>query len=266
MQERRLEMTKFSNRMATTLLALATLAVVAAAPTVSRAQGASVDPEAVKILRRMTDYVGSLKQFSVHTQNTLEDVLSGHKVDFEISADVIVSRPNKLRAERKGDLIDQIFYYDGKTLTLYNPSDNVYATEPAPGTIEELFLHVYESLGFAVPLSDLVYRNAFPLLMQDVTFAAVVGKSVIGGVRCDHLLFSRPGVDFQVWVADGGQPLPRKYVVTDTGTPALLSFSTVMSDWNVAPGVADARFNFVPPQGAKRITFMPLETGSGSPR
>ena len=134
---------------------------------------------------------------------------------------MIVSRPNKLRAERKGDLIDQIFYYDGKTLTLYNPSDKVYATEPAPGTIEELFIHVYESLGFVVPISDLVYRNAFPLLMQDVTFAAVVGKSFIGGVKCDHLLFSRPGVDFQVWVADSGQPLPRKYVVTDTSTPAL---------------------------------------------
>ena len=49
-----------------------------------------------------------------------------------------------------------------------------------------------------------------------------------------------------------------KYVVTDTGTPALLSITTVMSDWNVAPAVADARFTFVPPQGAKPITFMPL--------
>ena len=68
-------MTKVSKRMAATLLALATLAVVAAAPTVSRAQGAGVDPEAVKLLRRMTDYLGSLQQFSVHTQNTLEDVL-----------------------------------------------------------------------------------------------------------------------------------------------------------------------------------------------
>ena len=60
---------------------------------------------------------------------------------------MIVSRPNKLHAERKGDLIDQTFYYDGKTLTLYNPSDKVYATEPAPGTIEELLDYARESLG-----------------------------------------------------------------------------------------------------------------------
>ena len=48
---------------------------------------------ATKILQRMTDYLGSLKQFSVHTQNTLEDLLaSGHRVDFDVSANVIVSR------------------------------------------------------------------------------------------------------------------------------------------------------------------------------
>ena len=39
-----------------------------------------------------------------------------------------------------------------------------------------------------------------------------------------------------------------------------------MSDWNVAPAVADAQFTFVPPQGTKPITFMPLETSSGSSR
>jgi len=215
----------------------------------------------------MTNYLVSLQQFTVHTQTTLEDLLeSGHRVDFDISANVIVSRPNKLRAERRGDLVDQVFYYDGKTLTLHNPSDKVYATEPAPGTIEELLDFARESLGLIVPVADLVYRNAFPLLMQDVNFAKVVDKAVIGGVKCDHLVFSRPGVDFQVWVASDGQPLPYKYVVTDTGTPALLSVTTVMSNWNVAPAVADSRFAFVPPKGVKRITFMPLEIGSGISR
>ena len=91
--------------------------------------------------------------------------------------------------------------------------------------------------------------------MQDVTLAKVVGKAFIGGVKCDHLLFSRPGVDFQVWVADSGQPLPRKYVVTDTSNPCAAELHTVMSDWNVAPAVADARFTFVPPKGTKAIDF-----------
>ncbi len=213
-------MKRLNFRKAAALLAVGVFALSATVSTEVRAQAPAVDPAATKILKRMTDYVGSLKQFSVRTQNTLEDLLdSGHRVDFDVSANVIVSRPNKLRAERKGDVISQVFYYDGKTLTLYNPSDKVYATEPAPGTIEGTLDFARETLGLTVPVADLVYPNAFPLLMQDVTFAKVVGKAVIGGVKCDHLIFSRPGVDFQVWVADTGKPLPYKYVVTDTGIP-----------------------------------------------
>ncbi len=260
-------MSTLNFRMTAALCTLGVLALLAIVATEVRAQAPAVDPAATKILRRMTDYVGSLKQFSVRTQNTLEDELdTGQRVDFDIAASVIVSRPNRLRAERKGDLVSQIFYYDGKTLTLHNPSDKVYARQPAPATIEGVLDYARESLGVIVPVADLVYRNAFALLMQDVTFAAVVGKAVIGGVKCDHLVFSRPGVDFQVWVADAGRPLPCKYVVTDTGSPARLSVITVMSDWNVAPAVTDARFTFVPPQGAKRISFMPLETSSGPRR
>jgi hypothetical protein len=260
-------MSKLNFRMTKALFAFGVLALVATVSTEVRAQATALDPAVTQILQRMTEYLGSLQQFSVNTQNTLEDELdSGHRIDYDISAKVIINRPNELYAERRGDLVDQIFYYDGKTLTLYNPADKVYATEPAPGTIEEMLDFTRESLGLMIPAADLIYRNAFPLLMQDVTLAMMVGKAVIGGIRCHHLLFSRPGVDFQVWIADSGRPLPLKYVVTDTGTTARLSITTVMSDWNVAPAVGDARFTFVPPQEAKAITFMPLETSSGSNR
>ena len=252
-------MSKLNFKMAAVWFAFGVLVLLTTIDRGVRAQSPAVDPCATQILQKLTDHLGKLKKFTVHTQNTLEDVLdSGHRVDFDVSADVIISRPNKLHAARKGELIDQVFYYDGKTLTLYNPAEQVYATEPAPGTIEEMLDFARESLGLMVPVADLVYRNAFPLLIQDVTLAVVVGKSVIGGVKCDHLLFSRPGVDFQVWVAEGDQPLPYKYVVTDTGTSARLSISTVMSDWNSSPTVADSRFTFVPPKEAKLISFMPL--------
>jgi len=254
-------MARVNSRMASAWLALGVLALSMTLAPQAGAQAAAVDPVAKQTLQRMTDYLRSLKQFSVHTQITLEDLLpSGQRIDTDISTNVIISRPNKLHAERKGELLDQAFYYDGKTLTLYNATDAVYATEPAPATIEAMLDYARESLGLIIPVSDLVYRNAFPLLMQGVTSATVIGKAVIKGVTCDHLAFSRPDVDFQVWIADGKQPLPCKYVVTDTSTPALISTSTVMSDWNVAPAVADERFTFVPPDGVKAISFMPLQT------
>jgi hypothetical protein len=256
-------MNTWKRRIAAAWFALGVLTLLVTVSTDARAQAPAGDPAAVQILKRMTDYVGSLQQFSVHTQNTLEDVLdSGQRVDCDVSASVLVSRPNKLRAERQGAMLEQIFNYDGKTLTLYNPSDKVYSTKPAPGTIEEMLDFAREELGFVIPASDLVYRYAFPLMMQQVTSAKVIGKAVINGVKSDHLLFSRPGVDFQVWVADSDKPLPIKYVVTDTTTPELVSTTTVMSDWNVAPAMGDALFTFVPPQGAKQVNFTSFETGS----
>ena len=244
------------------LMAAAMVAAIAVAA-VLPAQAAGVDPAATQILKRMTDYLVGLQQFSVHTQNTLEDVLdSGQRVDLDVSASVIVSRPNRLRAERKGGLLDQVFYYDGRELTLYNPSHKVYATVAAPDKIEGMLNFVRESLGLLVPASDLIYSDAYVLLMEDVSSAIVVGKAVIDGVSCDHLAFSRPGVDFQVWVADGGPPLPHKYVVTDTATPARLSVTTVISNWDVAPAVSDASFSFVPPPDARAIAFMRLDAAN----
>jgi len=250
-------MTALGFRMAPAWLALGALSLSSIISMDVRAQAPAVDPAATRILKRMTDYMGSLKEFSVHTQNTIEDLLApGERIDLEVSATVTIKRPNKLLTERKGDLVSQNFYYNGKTLTLYDPTLKVYATEPAPGTLAGVLDYARETLGLVIPASDMVYPNAYELLMKDVSAAKVIGKTTIGGVKCDHLLFRRPGVDFQVCIADGKQPLPVKLVVTDTGTPELLSVTTMIRDFKTALDVPDARFNFVPPKGAKPIAFM----------
>jgi hypothetical protein len=223
------------------------------------------DPAAKVILAEMAAHLSGLKQFSVETQITLEDWLdSGHIADTDISTRVTVSRPNRIRSQRRGEFIDQDFYYDGNTLTLYNPIDRVYATVDAPPTIVGVLHYAHDRLGLVVPAADLIYPNAYPHLMRGVTHAAVVGKAVIGGVRCDHLLFVKPGLDFQVWVAEDGAPLPMKYVVTDTATPERLRVTTVLSRWQTTSPVSDSMFTFSPPPGVQRITFLPLLTTGDS--
>ena len=257
-------MAAINSRAIQTLLALAVITSLLGVPT-SRAHSPGIDPAAVSILKRMTDYVSKLQQFSVRTENTLEEYLdSGQRVDLSVAAHVLVRRPDKLHAESTSDQISQEFFYDGETLTLHNPSDGVYATLPAPETVEELLDFARESLGIIIPASDLMYRNAFAAMMQDVTSAVVIGKTTIGGSVCDHLAFRRPGVDFQLWVAEGDRPLPCKYVITDTSDPAYVSTTTVMSDWNLDPAPGDDAFSFQAPAGAKSITFMRLDQ-AGSP-
>jgi hypothetical protein len=244
--------------------ALGVLILLVNVSTDARAQAPAVDPVAVQTLKRMTDFLDGLQRFSVNTQSIIEEMhSSGHRVDYDLLANVTVKRPNKMRAQRTGELMNQRFLYDGKTLTVYDPTKKVYATKTGLDTIEEMITFARETGGVLLPAADLLYRNAFPLLMQDVTLAVVVGKAVLGGVRCDHLLFSRPEVDFQVWVSEGKQPFPRKYVVTETATPSKLALTTFLSNWNTAPPVDDAQFKFVPPKGTQATTFLQLETTRG---
>lgn len=111
----------------------------ACAPWVAFAQPAGVEAKADAVLRAMTTYMAGLKQFSAQTENSLEVVTTdGQKIQFVAPASVTVSRPDKLRADRRGDILDQSFFYDGKSLTLYNPGTKVYATVPAPGTVDAM--------------------------------------------------------------------------------------------------------------------------------
>lgn len=220
----------------------------------------SINQDAVNLLRGALNHLSNLKQFSVQAQSTLEDLHpSGHRVDYEIASSVIIQRPDKLRSERHSDLFNQIFYYNGKTLTLYNPLEKVYATEPAPATIEEMFHFARDTHGLSTPVTDILYKNSFDLLIVDVFLAEVIGKEMIGEVQCDHLLFSRPGVDFQIWIPDNGDPLPLKYIVTDTSTPELLAFVTVMRNWDTNPSVSETMFEFVPEDGIFKIEFLEVE-------
>jgi len=234
--------------------ALGAVALSVVVCTGALAQAPAVDPAAVQKMKRMSDFLEAQQQFSVETQSIVEEIgFSGHRVDYDLTANVVVKRPNKLSAVRTGELMNEHLFYDGKTLTLYRPADKSYASATAPDTIERMIDFARETVGILLPAADLVYRGAYPLMMQDVSLAAVVGKATIGGVSCDHLLFSRPGVDFQIWIAAGEKPWPCKYVVTETDTPTKLSITTFLSGWNFSPVVQDAKFTFVPPKDARAI-------------
>jgi hypothetical protein len=234
------------------VIALATLSVA------SYAQSAGIAPEATQILKASTDFLASQQRFSVDTRSTLEVVLeSGQKIEFNSTARQSVQRPNKLRAERTGDLVEQVFVYDGKSLTLYEPREKVYAQVGAPATLEDMLDFARTRLDIVAPAGDLVYRNAYDILMDGVTDGMVVGKAVIEGVSCDHLAFRAPQVDWQIWIQEGAQPLPRKVVITTLDLPNAPQFSVTMTQWKLKPTFDARTFTFTPQAGMTQIDFLP---------
>ena len=114
-------MTRILHLIRMTGLSVTVLFTLLSAEVVARPPG--VQPEAEKLLQAATRFLAAQQQFSVSTRNTLEAVLvSGQKLQFDHAAALSVRRPDRLRAERRGDLVDQVFYYGGKSLTLHNPA------------------------------------------------------------------------------------------------------------------------------------------------
>jgi len=235
-----------------------TLMAVAVFSLAVQAQPTGIDPEAQRLLKASMDFLAGQKQFSADTRNTLEIVLkSGQKIEFNHTARQSVQRPNKLRAERTGDLVNQVFVYDGKSLTLYNPRDKAYAQVAAPETLEGMLDFARTQLDIVAPAGDLIYKNAYEILMDGVTDGFVVGKAVIEGVRCDQLAFRAPQVDLQIWVQEGAQPLPRRFVITTRDLPNAPQFAVTVTRWNLKPTFNAQTFSFTPPAGAKRVEFLP---------
>jgi hypothetical protein len=217
----------------------------------------AIDPEATRLLKHSTDFVAGLQRFGVMTHSTIEAVLeSGQKIQFDHAARLSVQRPDRLRAERVGDLVDQLFFYDGQSLTLYNPEDRYYATLPAPGRIPEMLDFAREVLDIVAPAADLIYPDAYDLLMTDVESGFVVGEGVIDGVRCTHLAFRAPHVDWQIWIQRQGHPLPRRLVITTRDVINAPQFAVSMPDWDLSPRFDDSAFVFTPPADARGIGFL----------
>jgi hypothetical protein len=241
--------------------------VLAGWPHPGHTQPTGMEPQAEKLLRRMSDYLASLQKFTVRTDNTIEAVLtSGQKLQFDSPATATVSRPNKLLAHRKGDIVNQEFFYDGKTLTLYNQRENLYATTAAPPTLEAMLDFAREKLDVIAPGAEFLYKNAAEKMLKESSSGFVVGQSVINGVKCTHLAFRGAEVDWQIWIDDGDKPLPRKFVLTSKKVAGEPQFTFLVKSWDLAPKVTDRQFTFTPPKGAKKIEFLQLTAEAAKPK
>ncbi|MEI7443488.1 MAG: DUF2092 domain-containing protein [Burkholderiales bacterium] len=232
------------------------LAVAAHAATV-HAQPSGVDPEATRILKRSTDFLAGQGRFSADTRSTIEVVLtSGQKLQFSNEVTMTARRPDRLLAQRRGDYIDQVFYYDGRTLTLHDPSRKVYASAPVPSTLDGMLDDARTRLDVIAPLGDFLQSDAYDVLTDGITEAFVVGRSMVEGTRCVHLAFRAPHADWQVWIEDGARPLPRKIVITTRDVVNAPQFDVTVTRWDLSPKVDDRRFVFRPPAGSTSAQFL----------
>jgi len=218
------------------------------------------EPDPLPILQKMCDFLKSQQQFTYKAEIADDQVYYGDKkLQYEIDTETFVRRPDRLRVNAEGDLVDKQFYFDGKTITLYDKDHNVYGTFEVPADIESALEKAHKEFGVHVALTDLASPNLWELVSKRIKHSLYVGQSKIRGVLCHHLSFDGDNVQFQVWIDAGNQPLPRKVVLTHKNLPGSPQWTAYLSDWNFSPQLQDNLFAFTPPPGAEKIKFIPVQ-------
>lgn len=217
---------------------------------------AEKEPDPLAILKKSCDYLKSLKQFSFHSEVTDEQVYyQGRKLQYAIEMDTFVRRPDMLRVNAVGDTVDRQFYFNGKTVTLYDKDAKIFASMEVPPDIEQALEKAHQEYGVKVALADLASPELWELVSKNIQHSLYVGTSEVRGVPCHHLAFDNDEVNLQVWIDEGNKPLPRKVVINYKkleGSPEWIAY---LSKWNTSAQLATATFNFVPPSGAEKVKF-----------
>jgi hypothetical protein len=202
----------------------------------------------------MGAYLRTLKAFHVKSATSRDDVLDdGQKIEFDGTVDLLVQRPDRLRVEIDSDRQNRIFFYDGKTFTMWGPRVNYYATTQAPATLGELNETLASKYGIEVPLADLFYWGQRQVA-GEILAADDIGPSQVEGTSCEHFAYHGREVDFQLWIQQGEYPLPRKLVITTLTDNSRPQYRSILN-WNLAPSYNEAAFKFEPPANATKIAF-----------
>jgi hypothetical protein len=227
---------------------------------------ARIDPQAVSALDRMGAFLRSQRAMTVNAEMTTDEVLdSGQKVQRGGVATLKVSRPDRLRAEVTSDRQNEQLFYDGKTFTIYQPALGYYASFNAPPTLAQLVNEAEQRYGIDMPLADLFTWGTDRSPAANLEGAINIGPSMVKGVKCDHYAFHQADVDWELWIQQGPQPLPRKMVITTTTEKTQPQHVAVLT-WDLAPRLDESMFTFTPPATAHRIDFDVARERAGLPR
>jgi hypothetical protein len=237
-------------------LALPSAAISEEKPPVVASSPEAQDAKA--LLMRMADFLGKAQAFSVNI-DAVYDVLqaSGQKIEFGEVRQVLIDRPNHMRVQAEMSNGEKLtMYFDGTTFTMFSPNENVFSQIEKPGSVDEVMKFIVLDLQTPIPLSMLLLASIKEELEKRITGVDLVEPTTIVGKPADHLAARTADIDFQVWVAQGAQPLPLRVVITYKRAPGQPQFSADLSDWNLAPKIEDSAFAFSPPAGAQAIPLM----------
>ena len=252
---------------------LAVLAVVAAvgvaraADPVPAAPASAEDPAARALLLGMAEFMARTPAMRLSMRSSYDAIQAdGQRIEFGERRQILMERPDKLRVDiERSDGDRGTVVFDGRWITAFNATENVYARVEKAGTVDQALVYMVRDLQATLPLARM-FTTEFPAaLARRARSVALVEECSLFDVPTNHLAVRSEDVDLQLWIAKGPQPLPRRVVITYRNVPGQPQFRADLYDWKLAPTVDAAAFTFVPPAGAEQIMYLAPRRRDDSP-
>ena len=219
----------------------------------------TIDDDAAKVLKAMSDKLASAQQFTFEARRTLDPALvAGRRIKTSATIQGAVARPDRFAGISTGGGATQKFFYDGKNVTLYDAGPNHYATVPGESTIDRMVDQIVDRWGFHPPMTDLIVSDPYASLSRRATSGKLVGDEYANGVKCHRVAVTQDAVDFDIWISVKDQ-LPRRMVVTFKNFEGNPQSRVEIKRWNLNPKLSSSQFNFTPPKNAQEIEMVPAD-------
>ncbi len=216
------------------------------------------DRQAMDILQNMAKTIAGAKQFNVTLRSSYDaPQANGQMVEFGAVREIQVKRPDNLRVDlQRSDGDRRILIFDGKQIMAHNVTENVNARAEKIGSVDDAVKHLVGTLNIPLPLARM-FRTSIPAeLEQLVEEIEYVELNTLTDVDTDHLAVRTGDVDFQIWIARGKEPLPRRIVISYKNFKGQPQFRADFSNWNLSAKAAKMPFTYPPPKNAEQIPLL----------
>jgi len=215
-----------------------------------------------QILRQMSDTLAGSQHFTVKAHRTMDAALTpGGIAVADARIEAAVQRPNRLCAHSVGGGDARRFVFDGRTLTLHDEKNNLYASVPMRKSLDGLVDALDEDYGVTLPLAEFIMSNPYKDLRHQADTVTYLGRAThrtgvfSSGVECHRLALSGKLADAELWVGVADH-LPYRLVATFKKHPDRPQLKAEFSSWNLGANISEKDFAFVPPEGATKIEMV----------
>jgi hypothetical protein len=215
-----------------------------------------LEPKAIDILKAASAKLAAAHTMTFTAIATYESPAKTlQPLAYTVQYDVTLQRPDKLRVISPGDGPPSEFYYDGKTMTAYEPQADLVAMADAPPTIDEMLKVAYQRAAVTFPFDDVIAADPYKEFGADLKLAFYIGQSrVVGGTLTDMVGIVNEVAQAEVWIGVEDK-LPRMIRLTFANEPGQFRHVVEFSKWVLDPTLPPGTFNSDKAAKGKRIKF-----------